>query len=623
MSKSLFKKIFFTLSILFLSVSAVSAKTLSDFSFSNNTTIRYTTGNDYASVTTEYVREVNNDEYYYPASGEKVFFIPDLSTSTEEEVVKERQFKMKSISVTDKSGKRLSFSAEEQEDGIYVSVSNYKSTTYGSPMTMIFRYNTHDLITKIFDSVRIIAPALPEDVEFSSEDSATGTESEYSYSLDIVVDKNIPRFIRAFPSKYSVNDSSDDVTIYSFDQEDRIGNSPVLEFGTSLIYKFEYTYITPKTDDLIDPNISKYFSALSTNIYELSLPREYSETSQRVYIESISPSPSKISMDEEGNIIGTFEVPANEESEILVVGYISVSRSPLKDNIIFKDIGLNSYFEKISEDSSMEKYLTATTYWEVDDEYIQTEAENITGESGIYTILELIEADYDYVNERLEYDQSKADTANIRIGAKAALQGGASVCMEYSDAMITILRAQGIPARAAVGYADLTDDIESSTDILRHQWVQVWIPDYGWLTIDPTYEGKDKIIGAYIDRILWETFSGDSLSNIKVYSADVEKIVVDPEYSVSVYAVESLPEDSLYEYIDFNTNQKIETLEDDNSVLQWLNTFLKTTVIGKALIIVMPIAGVVVVLSILLGTVSHLLKKRKLRNTKTKDQQVP
>ena len=64
-------------------------------------------------------------------------------------------------------------------------------------------------------------------------------------------------------------------------------------------------------------------------------------------------------------------------------------------------------------------------------------------------------------------------------------------------------------------------------------------------------------------------------------------------------------------------------MEADNFVLQWLNTFLKTTVIGKALIIVMPIAGVVVVLSILLGTVSHLLKKRILRNTKTKDQHVP
>ncbi len=185
--------------------------------------------------------------------------------------------------------------------------------------------------------------------------------------------------------------------------------------------------------------------------------------------------------------------------------------------------------------------------------------------------------------------------------------------------MITILRAQDIPARAAVGYAELEDEPDPK-DLLRHQWVQVWIPDYGWLTIDPTYEGSDKIMGPYIDRILWETFSGDSLSNIKVYSADIEKIIKDPEYTINIYAVESIPDSDFYEYTDFNKGEDIPEAKNTTPLLEWFNTFLKTTVLGKALIIIMPIAGIVVILTILFGIILNILKKKKARRKESKNQ---
>ena len=350
------------------------------------------------------------------------------------------------------------------------------------------------------------------------------------------------------------------------------------------------------------------------------MPREYSETNQSVLIESISPTPSEIFMDTEGNILGTFEVPANVESEIKVVGYISLSRKALEQNVIFEDIDIEDYNTKIAEDSSLDRYLVSTTYWEVDDGYIKEEASTIAKDK--YTISDLLEADYNYVNEHLEYDQAKATSANVRIGAKAALQGGASVCMEYSDALITILRAQGIPARAAVGYAEIGDDPESN-DLLRHQWVQVWIPDYGWLTIDPTYEGSDKIMGAYIDRILWETFSGDSLSNIKVYSANVEKIIDDPDYIINIYAVKESPDTDLYEYTHFNKDSVIANEDNEYRIFSWFNTFLKTTVLGKALIIVMPIAGIVVILTILIGILMNILKRKKAKRKEQINQPTP
>ena len=612
MPENIFKKIFFAISIFLFSFSFTFADD-DDFEFSNYTTINYETGNDFVTVKTRYLREVNNDSYYFPPSGEKVFYIPDISSLSAEEKTSERSFKQENLKVVNSVGTEVEYSIEEKDDGVYVNVPNYKSTTAGSPFDVTIEYDTHDLVTKVFDYIKISAPALPEDVTFSAKDDSNGTTTKYSYFLDIVVDKSIPDLIRTFPLKYQIQET-DDTTTYSFSQESRIGNAPVVEFGTSIIYKFEYIYKTPKTDDFIDPSISKYFKALSTNIFELSLPREYSETNQQVLIESISPAPSKITLDSEGNVLGTFEVPANEEAEIRVIGYVSLSRTALENNEIFADINLDTYFDLIEDDSSLSKYTLPTTYWESDDEYIQNEASDISKDQ--YTIWDLLNADYEYVNDRLEYDQSKADSSNIRIGAKSALEGGASVCMEYSDAMIAILRAQGIPSRAAVGYAELSDT-QGDEGLLRHQWVQVWIPNYGWLTVDPTYEGSDKIIGPYIDRILWETFSGDNLSNIKVYSANIEKIVENPEYTVDIYAVESSPDTNLYEYVDFNRNQE-EELAETESAFEWLNTFLKTTIIGKSLIIVLPIAIVIVVLTIVITVVKRFTKKNKVK----KDQQV-
>ncbi len=61
--------------------------------------------------------------------------------------------------------------------------------------------------------------------------------------------------------------------------------------------------------------------------------------------------------------------------------------------------------------------------------------------------------------------------------------------MEYADSMIALLRAQGIPARAALGYANIRDTERIQ---VRHQWVQIWIPDHGWFSIDPTFESKNQ-----------------------------------------------------------------------------------------------------------------------------------
>lgn len=605
------KKIFAILPLLLLFTPFRVFASDEDFLIDTSTNISYTNGNDFVTVETEYIRTVKSSSYYFPATGEKVFHIPDMPDTSAESITTEREYKIDSLSVTDTRGNTLNYSIEEKDpsEGLYVSIPNYRSTTSSSPYKILLSYNTHDYVTKIGDYIHIVGTSLPEDTVFEREDSENGTLTLFNYNFSITTDQNTPPLAKAYPD-FSVEES-DEKKVYSFEQTDRIGNSPSLEFGTNVMYRFQIKYTTPKTDSFVPKEVSSVIEALSTNIFEISLPREFSETNQKVYFESISPTPKNIQRDTEGNMIAMFEVPANQEGEILVEGYISVSQEEYsEDNIL--DISFEDYITDIQESSYLNKYLKATQYWNVDDEYIIQEADSL--KKDLTTLYDIVSADYQYVNEQLEYSQSKVTSENTRIGALNALQGGASVCMEYADVMISLLRAQGIPARAAIGYTNLSVDVPTE-DQVRHQWVQIWVPDYGWISIDPTFESKNMKIGQMIERVLWETFNDDSLSNIKVYSANNIRDLTSDGYSVKIYGVDNVVEtEDLDTYSTILPNTEIK--EGNNPSVSVLgNTVLKTTTLGKALLITVPILIAFAIITFCISIITKLVKNYRRKNS--------
>ena len=65
------------------------------------------------------------------------------------------------------------------------------------------------------------------------------------------------------------------------------------------------------------------------------------------------------------------------------------------------------------------------------------------------------------------------------------LQTGSGTCRDYALLMIEALRRLGIAARFVSGYlytGDRAHDGGGST----HAWVQVYLPDAGWIEFDPT-----------------------------------------------------------------------------------------------------------------------------------------
>ena len=602
-----FKRIAIWIYILFSTLLTFSVYAASaDFVIDTSTEVSYITGNNFVTVTTTYNRTVKNSSYYFPASGEKTFHIPDISDSNEEEVRVEREYKLNSLFIKDDKGSKVNYSVEEGNigEGIFVSVPNYKTTTPSSAYKIFITYNTHDLITKVGKFVNIIGTSLPTDTVFERKDEENGTTTLFNYYFSIVTDSDIQPLSKAFPT--FTKEEKDSKSYYYFNQAERIGNSPYLEFGTSALYRFELEYKTAKTDTLIPEKYSDVFKALSTNIYELSLPREFSETNQKVYFENVSPTPSDIYRDAEGNILALFEVPANQESIIKIDGYIMVNQDELKEESPSHDIDYSEYLEKIKGSEYIRRYLSSTKYWEVSDELIQQEATTLKKDQK--TLLDIVKANYKFVNDRLEYDQQKATSENERIGAKAALLGGASVCMEYADLMISLLRSQGIPSRAAIGYANLDEQIPEEQ--VRHQWVQIWVPDYGWLSVDPTFESNNMKIGQMMDRIVWEVFNNDSLSNIRVYSANNIKNLTSEGYTVKIYGVsDDVKLNELRSYADLVSKEEISELSPSIGIFS--STMLKTTTFGKALIITIPILIVLVILIIGISVITHFIKKRR------------
>lgn len=580
-----------------------------DFEIEHNLEIKYAKNTDYVTVQIEYIREVKNSEYFFPASGEKTFVIPDVLTQTVTEIEAERKYKNDSLTVKDSGGKDLTYTTAPKEgEGIYVTVPNYKQTTQNSPYKIYISYKTHDYINAVNQNIVIQAPAIADDTEFEITHSDSNTKTKVDYNLDIVVDTEIGELVKIWPLEYT-SSSTDSTTTYSFPSSSRIGRNPYIEFGTNQIYRFELTYTTPQTDTLLPEKYSNLIEGLSKNIFEISLPRYFDETNQEVKIENISPTPNSIGRDTEGNIIATFEVNANEQSTISITGYVWVEQNSLEDPKVIPNPTLEEYAEAIGD---MSKYLGTTKYWQVNDEYIQQEANSI--KDGQTHVIDLIKAVYSYVNDHLEYDQSKADTDNSRIGAKQALQGGDSVCMEYADVMITLLRAQGIPARAALGYANLKDLSHTPESQVRHQWVQVWLPNYGWLSIDPTLESENMDIGQNIDRILWETFNGDDLSNTKIYSADSLDNIDDLQFNISVYAVEENDIDDMSVLKSYDGISPIKDL-DESSIKDSINKFFKASSIGRSMAIVAPILLIIIFLIIMITSIRIVIRKIKDKRT--------
>lgn len=87
------------------------------------------------------------------------------------------------------------------------------------------------------------------------------------------------------------------------------------------------------------------------------------------------------------------------------------------------------------------------------------------------------------IHGRFDY---KPNTTTVDSTIDELLESGAGVCQDFTHLMLAVLRIANIPARYISGYLFHRKEDDSSAEDATHAWVEAWLPEFGWLGLDPT-----------------------------------------------------------------------------------------------------------------------------------------
>ncbi|MBM4157532.1 MAG: transglutaminase [Ignavibacteria bacterium] len=166
-----------------------------------------------------------------------------------------------------------------------------------------------------------------------------------------------------------------------------------------------------------------------------------------------------------------------------------------------------------------EKYLEDDEKYQIDSDLIRKTVEEVVGdEKNPYWIMRKI---HQYLIGHLHYLMDGAwDTA------PTVLKNMHGSCSEYSFAFIALCKASGLPTRY-VGSTWIRKD-KASMDDVYHRWVEVYLPNYGWIPTDPTHGDRESPrdqafpIGYVSNSALITTQSGGGSSTMEwTYNSNI------------------------------------------------------------------------------------------------------
>lgn len=128
----------------------------------------------------------------------------------------------------------------------------------------------------------------------------------------------------------------------------------------------------------------------------------------------------------------------------------------------------------------------ATAHWPSDDAAARAIVARLVTDD--MSPREKLDAVFTHVAKNIRYG---GEPVGSRHGALQVLEQGFGRCWDKSDALVTLLRAAGLPAREVAGWL--------TAPPTGHVWVEVYLADEGWLALDPTCTW----FGTSIDYVPW------------------------------------------------------------------------------------------------------------------------
>ena len=251
-------------------------------------------------------------------------------------------------------------------------------------------------------------------------------------------------------------------------------------------------------------------------------------TQQKVLDQSFTPGRYTMKHDRWNQRVAAFNYRDISPNEIVqTIMKIDAEISAIRYFIYPDRVGpLESIPKDISElyTADGSKYLTG-------DPYIQKLVSEVVGdETHPYRIARKI---FNYVRNHLEYIMEGGWNA-----APMVLQRGTGSCSEYSFCFISLCRSAGLPARYVGAIVVRGDD--ASLDESFHRWPEIYLPNYGWVPIDP--QGGDRPlprdqamhIGNLSNRFLITTQGGGDSEYLGWYYNYNSKYITEPQTRVTI-----------------------------------------------------------------------------------------
>ncbi len=279
---------------------------------------------------------------------------------------------------------------------------------------------------------------------------AMHSEDNYSqHQVKLVTPSQFGEPARITPENYQLTQDEQNIII-TYDQIQGRGVSAI--FGFQQIFNLNLRY------HLNNPNNQ-------TAITQVSLPPD--TPYQKVNYHQLQPRPQQIKIDEDGNWIATYQLPANETTEVKIEADVLVSLEPIHPWLNIEPLAAHTQ---------------AQSYWPVSHTDIQQLAKQHTQAKDIYQ----------FTIDQLDYTQEDLSQNFERLGATNALaQPQQATCQEFSDVFITLARANNIATRRATGYAHSNDPQLQPLSLVKdvlHAWPEYYDRQQKqWIPIDPTW----------------------------------------------------------------------------------------------------------------------------------------
>ncbi len=257
----------------------------------------------------------------------------------------------------------------------------------------------------------------------------------------------------------------------------------ILSTGTIIVFFTEdpdmEIYQETKLDIRISVMIRNLGQAQAINIpLRLAIPID-NQPVQKVQRILLSEDPIRWTNDTWGNRFIHYNIPILNPAEI--------KNFTLDITLKLFSIDFNIQKSKIGNyDQNFSRYLLESYLININDPKIIELANKIAKDSE--NIVDIAWNAYEWIINNIYYQQIAGE-----LDAQTTLRNGEGGSAELANLFVTLMRANGIPSRRISGWAqnfDKGDHLFLSR--FSHGWAEIYLPNYGWLPVDPTWGKAHK-----------------------------------------------------------------------------------------------------------------------------------